>query len=303
MQFFPAQKNTQMQKRQQQQQAHNNNNKYQDSLQTKYQQATALYDQGHYEACLDTMQSEPWPQQEKSELHCNLLLLMGNCYYSLGKEQQAMQTYSACLGALETKYGKYYPGLVSVHVNIALIQMQQQQHKSAMQTLALAQKLAENIMGADRLALADIYHNRGVIYDLWGQIDDALNMYNKALKVREIILGKQHTSLALTLENMAQLLKDSHKYKDAIAAQQRAVEIRNCAGKRNTQQMHDLAHANHQMGNATYITIVTFSKGHYCWSRQTRRVVLLQRVTRNTHCHTFPRLINCGNKSMAQQMN
>lgn len=68
-------------------------------------------------------------------------------------------------------------------------------------------------MGNDRLSLADIYHNIGVVYDNQGDVESALSYYRKSLRLREKLLGADHPITALTLENMGQILKDLNQYK------------------------------------------------------------------------------------------
>jgi len=50
------------------------------------------------------------------------------------------------------------------------------------------------------------------VYDNIGQLPEALAMYEKARTIRERFLGADHLITALTVSNIAQILKDQKKY-------------------------------------------------------------------------------------------
>jgi len=95
------------------------------------------------------------------------------------------------------------------------------------------------------LCLSDIYHNIGVIYDHQSRLDEAIDYYDKSIRIREKILGESHPITALTYENMAQVLKDQKKFKKAIEYQNKVIAIRKKHLGVNT---YDYALALHNMG-------------------------------------------------------
>lgn len=81
---------------------------------------------------------------DDTELLGNIFIGMGISYYGKGQLSVAMELYSRCIDTLESKFGKKYPGMASVLVNIGLIEQAQQKYDAALKTYIKAQKLAES---------------------------------------------------------------------------------------------------------------------------------------------------------------
>lgn len=79
-----------------------------------------------------------------TELLANIFIGMGISYNGQGQANAALELYSRCLDTIESKYGKDYPGMVSVLVNIGLIEQAQQKYSEALNTYIRAQRLAES---------------------------------------------------------------------------------------------------------------------------------------------------------------
>lgn len=96
----------------------------------------------------------------------------------------------------------------------------------------------------DRLGLSDVYHNLGVVYDRQSRLNEASLMYNKSLRIRERLLGKEHYITSLTLENLAMVYCDKGKHKEASEMQLRVVNTR----KKQLGEHPKTAQAFHNMG-------------------------------------------------------
>ena len=59
-----------------------------------------------------------------------------------------------------------------------------------------------------------------------GDYEKALPLYQRALEIREKVLGPQHPSVATTLNNLALLYESMGDYEKALPLYQRALEIR-----------------------------------------------------------------------------
>lgn len=85
----------------------------------------------------------------------------------------------------------------------------------------------------------------GVIFDHQSKLEDAIDYYDKSIRIREKILGEDHSITALTYENMSQVLKDLRKFKKAVEYQNKVIAIRKKHLGVNT---YDYALALHNMG-------------------------------------------------------
>ncbi|NDY74971.1 tetratricopeptide repeat protein, partial [Desulfobacter hydrogenophilus] len=63
-------------------------------------------------------------------------------------------------------------------------------------------------------------------YESQGKYEEAEPLYQRALKIRETVLGPDHPSVATTLNNLAGLYESQGKYEEAEPLYQRALKIR-----------------------------------------------------------------------------
>ena len=59
-----------------------------------------------------------------------------------------------------------------------------------------------------------------------GDYEKALPLYQRALEIREKVLGPQHPDVATTLNNLAVLYRQMGDYEKALPLYQRALDIR-----------------------------------------------------------------------------
>jgi tetratricopeptide (TPR) repeat protein len=114
-----------------------------------------------------------------------------------------------------------------------------------------------DVLGTQRIALADIYHNIGVIYDEQNRLNDALTFYDKSLRIREKIVGNSHPIVAMVYENMAQIFKDQGEFKKAVELQTKVIAIRK---KHLGTNSIDYALALHNMGVINFKEVSSISQ-------------------------------------------
>ena len=68
-------------------------------------------------------------------------------------------------------------------------------------------------------------HNLAELYRRQGKYEQAEELYQRALAIREKVLGSDHPDTATTLHNLAYLYQDQGKYEQAEALYQRALAI------------------------------------------------------------------------------
>jgi tetratricopeptide (TPR) repeat protein len=112
---------------------------------------------------------------------------------------------------------------------------------------------AANILpsDADELQAGYLNYAGGALYDA-GKYGDAEPLYQRALQIREQVLGPQHPDVAQGLNNLAELYHTQGKYEEAEPLYQRALKIREQAlGPQHpdvAQSLNNLAALYHEQG-------------------------------------------------------
>ena len=78
----------------------------------------------------------------------------------------------------------------------------------------------------DSVELANCYNNIATVYGKQGKYDQALEYYQKALKIRLKKLGANHPDVATCYNNIAIVYKNQGKYDQALEYYQKALKIR-----------------------------------------------------------------------------
>jgi tetratricopeptide (TPR) repeat protein len=74
--------------------------------------------------------------------------------------------------------------------------------------------------------VASTYNNMAVVLHSQGKLDDAMELYGKALEIHKKTLGEDHWSAASTSNNMAIVLRSQGKLDDAMDLYGKALEIK-----------------------------------------------------------------------------
>eukprot|EP01043_Picozoa_sp_COSAG02_P027320 COSAG02_NODE_1606_length_11716_cov_7.032022_5_plen_1312_part_01 len=75
----------------------------------------------------------------------------------------------------------------------------------------------------DSTEMANALHNMAMVRDDLGEHQEALQLYDRALKIMEATYGPQHSSVAATLNNMASVRKALGEHQEALQLYDRAV--------------------------------------------------------------------------------
>ena len=99
-------------------------------------------------------------------------------------------------------------------------------YSSTQRKIAILQSVLDAIENEETELFADVYHNLG--YALYGQAfyQEALEYYEKALEIREKVLGKEHPDTAATYNNIAGVYQDQGNYGEALEYYRKALEIK-----------------------------------------------------------------------------
>lgn len=121
----------------------------------------SCYDRGMYDEALERLQESlvlfnKSNLSDEVELMANIFIGMGITYYAQGNVDIAMEMYGRVVEALEDRFGKKYPGLVSALINMGLIQSNQHKFDEALETFLRARSLAESMpLSADIYSCGD----------------------------------------------------------------------------------------------------------------------------------------------------
>ncbi|KAL1921122.1 uncharacterized protein VTP21DRAFT_10838 [Calcarisporiella thermophila] len=89
----------------------------------------------------------------------------------------------------------------------------------------LSVSLSESVNGAEDQQTAIALNNMGYLYSQQDKIEQAIDQYERALRILEKCLGTEHPDNALIFDNLASLYADYGRYDDAELLYQKAVYI------------------------------------------------------------------------------
>jgi len=186
----------------------------------------AHYDNEDYESAVEWLEqglariprcrAPPGHSDGPPLLHGELMLGLGNACYAQGKFAEAKTYFDRCAAQIELECPKGSPLLVPVLFNVGLVLLGEDSPSQALELFTRALRLAECILGGDRLDVACICHNLGVAHDRLGDLAQAVHNYSKAMAIREKVLGKLHCTTAASYSNLSQVLLDARRYEDAL---------------------------------------------------------------------------------------
>ncbi|WP_333803344.1 tetratricopeptide repeat protein, partial [Sulfurospirillum sp.] len=124
----------------------------------------------------------------------------------------------------EKKQDRYIAGLLD---SLTYLYYSLAKYAKALTIQNESKKRKENMKEPnDEAYLAKSYAILGVIYDSKGNYDKALEWYEKALKIREKVLGSNHPDSATTYNNIAGVYHSKGIYDKALKWYEKALEIR-----------------------------------------------------------------------------
>ena len=181
----------------------------------QYAEALILYDRGCFEKAQELCELALDSQRSTSStpdhaLFGNTLLLLANSHQSRGSFTEAQRLYGTCAKYVSDNLGAAYPGLASCLMNHGILHMSHRSWKEALSLLGRAFEVVQNVIGPERLILADIHHNLGCCFQATGDLPQALTHFMMSLRIREKFRdpsGEVELKLALTMECIALIFR------------------------------------------------------------------------------------------------
>ena len=141
---------------------------------------------------------------------------LGEIYRQQGHVDTAMKYYILAVDQLNGTVDFFHPWFAIVHSNIAMIFDSRHQLDNALVSYHCALLIMEyhGDDGEPELC-STIYNGMATIYQRIGQLDQALELYQKTLKIEVHVLPSNHPSIATTVNNIGQLYFEMKKFSEA----------------------------------------------------------------------------------------
>jgi tetratricopeptide (TPR) repeat protein/predicted Ser/Thr protein kinase len=238
-----------------------------DSLQQELDGAEALLDAGKYKEAL-TRADALLGQAEKvgyMPLHARAMFLAalsrdGTGDYK-GAEELARQASILAARSKELVVAARASGLV-----LFLTGYRQARHQDAA-LLKLGVDMAVELADDDLLR-ANAFNTQGIILTMMGRYEEARQQYERAIALREKVLGPEHPVVTPSLNNLGNVLQEMGRYEESLRMHERVLAIRE---KVLGPQHPDMASALGNLGN------VLSSLGRYEEALQRHRRALAVR--------------------------
>lgn len=184
-------------------------------------------------------------------------------YKSLGKMEEAVESYQHALEVYEKSVGKQHASYATTLFNLGAVYRTVAQSAKGMERLQAHQQAIDCFEETYKIRKANLDSNHpdialtecnlGLLYWYLKQQKKGVEMLQNAKVRLEQVYGVKHVSTALAMNNLAFVYKESERYDEAIALYQEVVATRReLLGSRHPESIlaqHNLAEAFRAAGN------------------------------------------------------
>jgi len=152
------------------------------------------------------------------EYQIKILINLSKCYLENDKLEAALQISQRSLKMNQTLFGESHVSNADIYYVLAKINTKLKKYKEAIENLRCMFETYEKIYGFDSEKTAKICMEIGQIYELWNNLNDAIEYYNNSYKIWEKIIEDDNYevlySLAIKLSELyAKIDKGDESYK------------------------------------------------------------------------------------------
>lgn len=179
--------------------------------------------EGDFESAFDQLFKARELPTEDPQIYALINGYIGSAFAALGNSVKAIKYYQESLEILEIELGEDHPDVVTTHYNIAKVHLTKGRREAAEEQLnkALELELAHNNRQSQ---LGNIYNAHGTLAYEFGEDDDALTYYQKALDAFQSAYGQNHKETGRTFLNLARVKLSLSNVSDAKKDIQSALE-------------------------------------------------------------------------------
>ncbi len=163
-------------------------------------------------------------EMEQDTARANRFYAAAEKFYKETHYDSSIAAYGAA-GEIYRKRSVWKPYLNSLDLINVSYRMKAQYAMALAYCDSFAREAAA-LLGPEDPEVANAYSSTGVVYQVMGAYDRAMDFHFKALNIREKKLGNRHTSTAVSYANLAILYYYKGHYEDALTYNYRALDIR-----------------------------------------------------------------------------
>ncbi len=149
---------------------------------------------------------------------------LGLIYTGTGRPAEAETMFLRALKMNESRYGQYHPSISSTMSNLAVLYDYLGRHDEAVKLLVRSIEIQEKLSPGNPELAASII-NLAAIHHHLGRFKEGVAGYQRALRILESSLGKDHIEVATPLNNLGALLRRLDRNDEALAYLERSLRI------------------------------------------------------------------------------
>jgi tetratricopeptide (TPR) repeat protein len=147
---------------------------------------------------------------------------LGIVYFDKNDYDQAIDNYEKTLKILELNFDDNYNKIIICLNNISLVYRMKENYSQALDYYLKILNLQQRYSFED---LGQTYHNLGALYWCLGFDEQAIKYYILSLEMKYKHLRSNHSSIAMTLENLGLIYENKNDFHQALEYYRKASEI------------------------------------------------------------------------------
>lgn len=150
---------------------------------------------------------------------------IGNLQKDMGDMDAAYDTYQKVLAIETSRLGLSHPDVAVTLHNIATIDAARGKHSHALVLYQQVVDLQRKLFGDDHITLAVTTACQGDVHERVGQLDDAIDCFEEALRIKTAALGRHSVEVARLLHKLGKLNAQNADYHVAESFISRAILV------------------------------------------------------------------------------
>jgi tetratricopeptide (TPR) repeat protein len=184
----------------------------------KYQEALELFQRAL------NLSVETGGQQSYHISSC--LYNIGSLLRTQGKYEEAYSFHLRCLKLREKQQGLNHPDVAKAESSLADLLTTQGKFEEAYPHCERAERILDISVGLDNPTVGvDVLHTKAVLMIHRGELEEALQLYQRILRIQEAAFGPNHSQVAACLTNMGFVHRERGDSGEALPLFQKALSI------------------------------------------------------------------------------
>jgi tetratricopeptide (TPR) repeat protein len=155
----------------------------------------------------------------------NALLKQAKDAETAGKYNKALSLYQQHIAVIQNLFGHQSSQTVPDLTNLTLLQTDLRQFKEAEANFNLLEKLVANDLGEQDAKMSDVLNDYGYMLYSAGRYVEAINVYQKSIKITKITYGENSPKMASRLHGLGSAYRMSGQLDNAYRSLNDAMEI------------------------------------------------------------------------------